>query len=180
MSERPYVVRKWTEGLRVVAEASEVGGDTYDNKQVLPRLIEAIDPAAGARYREQMRNRTLRIFRVLKADETDRKYAVFHVSFTEGSDFPNHYHKLSQATILVIEGEGHVILDGERFAVAAGDVVHIPPGVAHEFFVGRDGQRFTYLSITEPDIILDADRGQVDWYTLPSGRYADDGRPRDP
>jgi quercetin dioxygenase-like cupin family protein len=180
MSKRPYVVRKWTDGLRVVAEAEQVaarGGaaKTFDNKLILPKLLDAVDPGAGARYRSQMRNSTLTAFRILTREETDAKYGVFHVSFTEGSDFPNHYHKHSQATIMIVEGSGWVILDGQRHEIATGDVVHIPPGTAHEFFVGRGVPRFTYVSITEPDIVMDEEVGQIDWYTLPSGRYSEDG-----
>jgi quercetin dioxygenase-like cupin family protein len=178
MSKRPYVVRKWTDGRRAIAHKDQASAGTYDNNLVLPRLLEEVDPAAAERYRDQMRNNSLSCFRVLSAEETEHRYAVFHVSFTNGSDFPNHYHKDSQATIFIVEGSGYVILDGERFEIAAGDVVHIPPGVAHEFFVGREGQRLGYVSITEPDVVLD--QGQrIDWHTLPSTRYAEDGTPRD-
>lgn len=184
MSKRSYVVRKWTDGLRVVAEAEQVaarGGSekTFDNKLILPKLLDAVDPAAGQRYRSQMRNSTLSAFRILTREETNAKYGVFHVSFTEGSDFPNHYHKQSQATIMIVEGSGYVILDGERHEIASGDVVHIPPGTAHEFFVAKGCPRFTYVSITEPDIVMDEDVGEIDWYTLPSGRYREDGEVRD-
>jgi quercetin dioxygenase-like cupin family protein len=179
MSKRPYVVRKWTDGLRGATNPDQAEAGTYDSKMVVSRLLDEVDPGAGSRYREQMRNKTLRWYRVLTPEETAGRYAIFHVSFTEGSDFPNHYHKGSQATILIVEGTGYVILDGERHEISAGDVVHIPPGVAHEFFVARGCPRFGYVSVTEPDIVLDPVDGKVDWYTLPSGRYAEDGSVRD-
>ena len=71
-----------------------------------------------------------------------------------------------------------MILDGVRHEIATGDVVHIPPGVAHEFFVARNGERLSYVSVTEPDIVLKPGE-KVDWHTLPSGRYAEDGSLRD-
>jgi quercetin dioxygenase-like cupin family protein len=174
MSTRPYIVRKWTDGKRGVAESDQVQTDTYDNNLLVPKLLEGVDPAAAERYRSQMRNKTLNWFRILSPDETEHKYGVFYVTFTSGSDFPNHYHKAAQATLMIVEGTGYVILDGKRHEISAGDVVHIPPGVAHEFFVAREGERFAYVSITEPDVVLDPGK-HIDWYTVPSVRYAEDG-----
>ncbi len=178
MSKRAYVVRKWTAGQRGVANADQVNDHTYDKNLILPRLLDQVDPGAGERNRQQMRDNSLTWYRILDRQETGGRYAVFHVSFSAGSDFPNHYHERSQATILIVEGSGHVILDGVRHEIGTGDVVHIPPGVAHEFFVAKDGQRLAYVSVTEPDIVLRPGE-TVDWHTLPSGRYAEDGSVRE-
>ncbi len=42
-----------------------------------------------------------------------------------------HYHPRSEELIYVVAGRGHVWLDGERLPVIAGDVIHIPTGLAH-------------------------------------------------
>ena len=42
-----------------------------------------------------------------------------------------HYHRRSEELYHVTEGSGRMTLGEEQFAVAAGDTVLIPPGVAH-------------------------------------------------
>jgi mannose-6-phosphate isomerase-like protein (cupin superfamily) len=58
-----------------------------------------------------------------------------------------HYHKRSTELYYVLEGEGHVILDGDRQPVRPGTMIHIPPGVVHEA-VGK----MRVLVIGIPDI----------------------------
>ena len=58
-----------------------------------------------------------------------------------------HFHKRSTELYYVLEGEGHVILDGERQEVRRGTMIHIPPGVVHEA-IGR----MRVLVIGIPDI----------------------------
>ena len=42
-----------------------------------------------------------------------------------------HYHKMVTETYYVLEGEGHIELDGEKFPVRAGSAILIPPGTRH-------------------------------------------------
>ena len=42
-----------------------------------------------------------------------------------------HYHKKLTEIYLVLEGEGHMELDGERVPVRKNSTVFIPPGVRH-------------------------------------------------
>lgn len=42
-----------------------------------------------------------------------------------------HVHERLAETYVVLRGEGEIELSGERFAVRAGSVIHIPPGVPH-------------------------------------------------
>lgn len=42
-----------------------------------------------------------------------------------------HYHKRSTELYYVLEGSGHVVLDGVEEPVTKGSLVHIPPGVVH-------------------------------------------------
>lgn len=67
-----------------------------------------------------------------------------------------HYHKRSTELYYVLDGQGTVLLDGKEHAVAAGSIVHIPPGVVH----GARG-RVRVLVIGIPDI-ADNDYFEVD------------------
>lgn len=58
-----------------------------------------------------------------------------------------HYHKRSTELYYVLDGEGHVILDGDKQPVRPGTMIHIPPGVVHEA-VGK----MRVLVIGIPDI----------------------------
>ncbi|MCA9185358.1 MAG: cupin domain-containing protein [Pirellulaceae bacterium] len=61
-----------------------------------------------------------------------------------------HYHQRSTELYYVLEGEGHVVLDGAKHPVAAGSLVHIPPGVVH----GAVG-KMRVLVVGIPDIADD-------------------------
>ena len=61
-----------------------------------------------------------------------------------------HFHKRSTELYYVLEGEGHVTLDGVDQAVRKGSLVHIPPGVVH----GAKG-RMRVLVVGIPDIADD-------------------------
>jgi quercetin dioxygenase-like cupin family protein len=58
-----------------------------------------------------------------------------------------HYHRRSTELYYVLDGSGTVILDGEKYAVSKGSLVHIPPGVVH----GAHG-RMRVLVVGIPDI----------------------------
>ncbi len=58
-----------------------------------------------------------------------------------------HYHKRGTELYYVLEGEGVVVLDGERYPVKKGSLVHIPPGVVH----AAEG-RMRVLVVGIPDI----------------------------
>ena len=61
-----------------------------------------------------------------------------------------HYHRRSTELYYVLEGEGHVVLDGVEHPVQKGSLVHIPPGVVH----GASG-RMRVLVVGIPDIAED-------------------------
>ena len=49
-----------------------------------------------------------------------------------------HYHPVSEEIYYFTSGSGEMELDGNRFAVQAGDCVVIPPGTPHQLFAGAD------------------------------------------
>ena len=61
-----------------------------------------------------------------------------------------HYHKRSTELYYVLEGGGHVLLDGVEQPVSKGSLVHIPPGVVH----GALG-KMRVLVVGIPDIAED-------------------------
>jgi quercetin dioxygenase-like cupin family protein len=44
-----------------------------------------------------------------------------------------HLHKLHDATVTMMRGQGYLVLDRRRVNLKAGDIVHIPRGVAHQY-----------------------------------------------
>ena len=45
-----------------------------------------------------------------------------------------HVHKLHDATVTMMRGQGYLILDDKRVNLKAGDIVHVQRGVAHQYF----------------------------------------------
>jgi quercetin dioxygenase-like cupin family protein len=58
-----------------------------------------------------------------------------------------HYHRVATELYYVLEGEGHVVLDGVLHEVQKGSLVHIPPGVVH-----AAAGRMRVLVVGIPDI----------------------------
>ena len=44
-----------------------------------------------------------------------------------------HVHKIHDATVTMMRGQGYLVLDKKRINLQAGDIVHIPRGVAHQY-----------------------------------------------
>lgn len=47
-----------------------------------------------------------------------------------------HLHKLHDGTVTMLRGHGYLVLADKRIDLRAGDVVHIPRGVAHQYVNG--------------------------------------------
>ena len=70
-------------------------------------------------------------------------------AFSVGSSAPNHYHD-AEESVIVIEGEGRVTLEGEEYVVKPNDAVFITPGAHHS--IANNGDKpfkiaWTYASI---------------------------------
>ena len=44
-----------------------------------------------------------------------------------------HVHKLHDGTVVIVRGEGYLMMENRRIDVAAGDIVYIPRGAVHYF-----------------------------------------------
>lgn len=86
--------------------------------------------------------------RLISHEDQGRVAAWAHAVDIEGGR--EHYHRRSAELYYVLEGEGHVTLDGQSYAVRKGSIVHIPPGVIH----GAKG-RMRVLVVGVPEIAED-------------------------
>lgn len=69
--------------------------------------------------------------------------------FAAGASAPTHYHD-AEESVIVIEGEGLMVINGEEHIVRPNDAAFIPPG-AHHSIANHGGRPFkiswTYASI---------------------------------
>jgi quercetin dioxygenase-like cupin family protein len=80
------------------------------------------------------------------AEETDGAFLLFEDRLDHGKVTPLHIHPDSDETMIVLEGEILMHLDGAEHIVAAGGVAVAPRGVPHAFkVVGPDGTRLLCL-----------------------------------
>lgn len=80
------------------------------------------------------------------AQETDGAFLLFEDRMDHGKVTPLHLHPDSDETMIVLEGEILMHLDGKEHVVAAGGIASAPRGVPHAFMVsGADGARLLCL-----------------------------------
>jgi quercetin dioxygenase-like cupin family protein len=60
-----------------------------------------------------------------------------------------HVHKLHDATVTMLRGQGYLVLDKKRIDLKAGDVIHIPRGVPHQY-VNTGNQPTVALAVYAP------------------------------
>jgi quercetin dioxygenase-like cupin family protein len=71
-----------------------------------------------------------------------------HVVQIRDREIP-HLHKVHDATVTMLRGEGYLILGKKRINLKAGDIVHIPRGVPH-YFVNTASQPTVALAVYSP------------------------------
>ena len=80
------------------------------------------------------------------ADDTDGAFLLFEDRMDHGKVTPLHLHPDSDETMIVLEGEILMHLDGVEYTVSAGGVASAPRGVPHAFMVsGAEGARLLCL-----------------------------------
>ena len=61
-----------------------------------------------------------------------------------------HAHKQNEEIYAILEGKGHVVIDGERVELAAGDWLRIAPAAKRQFFAASDtGIRYLCIQVKE-------------------------------
>ena len=80
------------------------------------------------------------------AEETGGAFLLFEDRLEQGKVTPLHLHPESDETMIVLEGEILMHLDGVEHVVAAGGIAMAPRGMPHAFkVVGPDGTRLLCL-----------------------------------
>ncbi|MCU1399798.1 MAG: Cupin 2, conserved barrel domain protein [Acidimicrobiales bacterium] len=80
------------------------------------------------------------------AEETNGAFLLFEDRMDHGKMTPLHTHPDSDETMIVLEGEIRMHLDGTEHTVTAGGIASAPRGVPHAFMVsGADGARLLCL-----------------------------------
>jgi len=80
------------------------------------------------------------------ADDTGGAFLLFEDRMDHGKVTPLHLHPDSDETMIVLEGEILMHLDGQEHAISAGGIASAPRGIPHAFKVsGADGARLLCL-----------------------------------
>lgn len=89
-----------------------------------------------------------------------------YVVLQPGQALEEHVHKQARSFILVIDGAGLAIIDGQELPIRKGHTVHVPPGVLHGF--RTLDQPLVLYGFQTPPIIRD--RADVDIFFQEDGR----------
>lgn len=109
----------------------------YLSGKVTHRSLPVVENASGPEAPEIKRLLLPQgeLAQIHNAEEPIRYLAV--IELRSGGTRGNHYHKAKQEHVYLIEGEVTVLLEDlatgarEDFQMRAGDLIHIPPGIAH-------------------------------------------------
>ena len=88
---------------------------------------------------------------------------------------PYHFHYAQEEAFVVLEGSGHLRIAGEMLALAAGDVVFVPPGPQYPHqIVNTSAAPLKYLSVStrdSPEVVEYPDSGK--YLAMAAGPLAD-------
>ncbi len=70
---------------------------------------------------------------LLDAAETDGALSLMRLHMPPGADAPRHRHLKEAETLVVIDGELWVELEGQERVLAEGEAIHLPVGSLHAF-----------------------------------------------
>ena len=72
-----------------------------------------------------------------------------HVAVVREGEQP-HYHRFHDLTVVVLRGEGVMDIEGKRFVMKPGDVVHINRGVRHYFRKTSTDEAASFVVFSPP------------------------------
>jgi len=81
-------------------------------------------------------------------DDSDQIASLHVVDIT--ADARSHYHKRLTEIYYILEGSGHMELDGELFPVEPGDSILIKPGCRHRAIADPEGSGLKVLNVPVP------------------------------
>jgi mannose-6-phosphate isomerase-like protein (cupin superfamily) len=119
----------------------EAGGDPMSTHSTRQSIVRATEEGE----RRWFYGGGLHIWKAT-AEETDGAFLLFEDWMDHGKVTPLHIHPDSDETMVVLEGEILMHLDGAEHTVGVGGIASAPRGVAHAFKVsGADGARLLCL-----------------------------------
>ncbi len=62
----------------------------------------------------------------------DANHSLARIVIPKGKSSEAHFHKVSQETYFILEGEGQMSVDGEEFTLKSDQACHIEPGEIHQ------------------------------------------------
>ena len=87
---------------------------------------------------------------LIEGEQTDNAISIFRCDFTAGARVPlAHSHDGFDETVVVLDGEMTMVVDGKPRALRAGDTLHVPRGVVHGFVVEKSA---SIIAISTPGI----------------------------
>ena len=110
------------------------------------------------------------------SEETDGAFTLVEVRMVRGKTTPLHTHPNLDETLIVLEGEILVYVEGSEHRVGPGGVAVAPPGVPHAFLVTSESARMLalqtpgsgeafYREASEPATV-DTNPEKTDWARL--------------
>ena len=72
-----------------------------------------------------------------------------HLAVVREAEVP-HYHRFHDLTVVVMRGEGVIDIEGKRYAMKSGDVVHVQRGVRHFFRNTGSGPAASFVTFSPP------------------------------
>ena len=72
-----------------------------------------------------------------------------HLAVVRDAEAP-HYHRFHDLTVVVMRGDGVIDIDGKRYALRSGDVVHVQRGVRHFFRNTGSGPAVSFVTFSPP------------------------------
>ena len=84
---------------------------------------------------------------VLDGARTGGAYTVLDVRIVRGAGADRHLHEREDQTLLVLEGELEVVVDGERSVVGPGHCARLPRGIPHAYDARTGEARFLCLCL---------------------------------
>lgn len=62
---------------------------------------------------------------------------IIRVVIPAHTEVARHFHHHSHSFVFVVDGEGHVFLDGKEHPISKGDILYYPPKKVHGFKAGK-------------------------------------------
>jgi len=75
---------------------------------------------------------------------------TWDVALLEITDSPTHYHKFGKEIFVVMNGELAIQVEGAKYVLKAGDLVHIPPHKVHHLKSAKNTEAVRVLCISVP------------------------------